>query len=220
MSYVLWSYGVTVVAAVILAAGLARRLSRQVSAPLPAAIEPTYREGSPSWRVQQQRAEDRRRAALLPPLVPVPFPEPAAVLPEPTADDIAREVEELERQLARVTAPEVAGATIVHWESPPTYVQAELNHSGAEQWGDLFDQMRTEERTIYNAQMVIDHDAHKEVERGFLSELDRAVNEVLARLAAANDAAEQRALYWEASAARRGTFVDAPTGAYPVLQPV
>lgn len=213
MDYVLYAYGVAVLLLVLIAAVLGRRLFQSVTGPITPA-EPRYRPGSPSWRRQQHRAEAASYAAPMPVLL---VAEPA----EPTADEVAREVAELEAQLARVTAPEVEGATIIHWETPPAYVQAEMgDHGGAEMWGDLLSGMTTEEQTIYNLQMVLDHDEHMEVERGFLSDLDRAVNDVLARLAKANEEAERRALYWEASAARRGTFVDAPTGAWPVLQPV
>ena len=216
MDYVLYSYGAAVLLLVLGAAAIGRHLAASVAEP----VGPSYRVGSPSWHAQQAARQGAIRAALVtqdsfvPVLVEWPDSRP------PTADEVAAEVAELERQLARVTAPEVEATTIVHWEAPPTFVQADLDHSGAEQWGDLFDRMRTEEQTIYNAQMVLDHDAHMEVERGFLSDLDRIVNRVLAELARANEAAERRAQYWERAAASRADFVDSPTGAWPVFSSV
>jgi hypothetical protein len=216
MDYVLYLYGAFVVALVVVAAGIARALSRSISEP----IGPSYRPGSPSWLAQQER-----KLAVVAPAAARTLPElvelPSDFYEAPSAETVAREVEELERQLARVTAPEVEGATIVHWEAPPTYVQAEMGESGgAEQWGDLLAGMSTEEQTIYNLQMVLDHDEHKAVEREFQTELDRTVARVLAQLARENEAAERRALYWENAAARRAGYVDEPTGPYPMLQRV
>lgn len=219
MDYVLYAYGAAVLLLVAAAVAIARRLTASVAEP----VGPSYRVGSPSWRAQQQRAQEAAYAADLAALA-----EPAAeqttilpALPEPSADDIAAEVEELERQLARVTAPEMHVTSIVHWESPPTYVHAAMGDTGgAETWGDLLAGMSTEEQTVYNLQMLLDHEEHKEVERGFLSDLDRTVDRVLAKLARDNEAAERRAVYWETAAASRADYVDSPTGAWPALQSV
>jgi hypothetical protein len=60
--------------------------------------------------------------------------------------------------------------------APPMLVQAEMNadgsDSGAEHWGRLLADMNTEERTVYNAQMVMDHEAAMTIERQFLADLD------------------------------------------------
>lgn len=217
MDYVLWLYSVAVLLLVLAAVVVARRLVEPLYAPLPASVEPMYREGSPSWKAQQARRQGAVRAALVTQasFVPVAVEWPHA--DEPSVIEVEEQIAELERQLARVTAAEVETETLVHWPAPPTIVHGEIEEAGAEHWGDLLRDMSTEERTIYDLEMVATHEALKAPERALQSELDRTVARALAELERENEAAERRAQYWETTAARRGSFEDAPTGAYPML---
>lgn len=61
----------------------------------------------------------------------------------------------------------------------PTLVRAEMaadgSDTGAEHWGGLLREMSTEERAIYNAEMVETYEATKAVERPFQAALDDAI---------------------------------------------
>jgi hypothetical protein len=129
---------------------------------------PNYDPPSRAWRRSQVRHRDRNHATDFPSWHDY-FADAA----------VAHEVNTELREEAAVDSTPTA--------TLPTFVAAEMaadgSDTGAEHWGGLLTAMNTEERLIYNAEILATYEATKAVERPALSHLDQAVADFHAGLA-------------------------------------
>jgi hypothetical protein len=95
----------------------------------------------------------------------------------------------------------------------------ETDQYGAEHWGSLLQDMTTEERTIFSAELVATYEQTKDVERPFLDSLDAAVERFmrdLDRLERREAAAFEGVMHNVLNA--HGGRDRWSTGQYPILQ--